>query len=253
MNPCALVGSVKISVQGVAVWAAYFVGSKRGLPVDTVLGRGIYSLADAAALTDLKRSRIREWFRIRTQKPYRKPLFVSDYDPIDGEFAISFLDLVDVFVVGTLRDHGVTMRTLRRVYERLRRDWKVDHPFCREEIRTDGKDVFLRSTDKEGREELTEVLTRQRVFPEIIAPFLKRIDYDRVALIALRWHIATGVVVDPAICFGKPVAEGAGIPTRILAAAYQANGQDAGLVARWYNIRPEHVLAAARFEGDLAA
>ena len=61
------------------------------------------------------------------------------------------------------------------------------------------------------------------------------------------------VVVDPAICLGKPIVEQTGIPTFVLASAYRANGQNADLVADWYNVNPDHVLAAVRFESSMAA
>ncbi len=53
--------------------------------------------------------------------------------------------------------------------------------------------------------------------------------------------------------FGKPIVEAVGVPTSILAAAYEANQKDAARVARWYNVQPEHVMAAVAFEGSRAA
>jgi len=180
-------------------------------------------------------------------------MFTGDYEPIEGDFAVSFYDLVDVYVAGQLRDHGVSLQTLRKVYARMRDDLNTDHPFCRRELLSDGRIVFMRAVDAAGKEQLTEVLTRQGVFPKIILPFLKTIDYDSVRLLAARWHIADLVVVDPTICFGTPIVEATGIPTHILAAAYQANGQKADFVAQWYNVNPKDVVAAVKFESSLAA
>ena len=70
---------------------------------------------------------------------------------------------------------------------------------------------------------------------------------------ARRWSIADMVVLDPAISLGKPIVEGVGIATAILAAAYHANGQDVDLVADWFNVHSKHVLAAVEFEASLAA
>jgi uncharacterized protein (DUF433 family) len=60
-------------------------------------------------------------------------------------------------------------------------------------------------------------------------------------------------VIDPAISFGTPIIEAAGITTRVLAAAYHANDRDAALVARWYDVEEKHVLAAVVFADRLAA
>jgi len=219
----------------------------------TILGNGVYAFSEAARLTGLRPARVREWFRGRRMGHGIKAVFSSDYDPVDGDYAISFLDLIDVFVAGQLREHGVPLQTLRRVYATLEHDFGTKHPFCRKELLSDGKIVFLRGLDAEGREALTEVLGRQHVFPQIILPFLKRIDYGEVTKLAERWRVNDLIVIDPAICFGKPIVEPAGIPTAILAAAYRANRKDADLVADWYKVTPHYVLAAVQFERNMAA
>jgi uncharacterized protein (DUF433 family) len=118
---------------------------------------------------------------------------------------------------------------------------------------SDGKNVFLRGMDDGGEEELREALTNQYVFPQIILPFLKRIDYGSVTRLAERWRIDRLVVLDPRICFGKPIVEPVSIPTAILAAAYHANRKNAEAVVDWYNVRTDHVMAAVEFESKMAA
>jgi uncharacterized protein (DUF433 family) len=172
---------------------------------------------------------------------------------VSGDRAISFHDLIEVFVAGQLRDRGVSLQSLRKVYHRLQKDLDTRHPFCRREVLSDGKRVFTLGLDEQGREEMIEVLTRQRVFAEILLPFLKRISYDEATKLAWRWFVADKVVIDPAICLGKPVVEPVGIATAILASAYEANDHDAERVAEWYGVHASHVLAAVDFERSLAA
>lgn len=219
----------------------------------TMLGNGVYGYHEAARLTGLKRERVREWFRIRDDQKKHRPIFLSDYESVEGDRAISFFDLIDVFVAGQLREHGVSLQTLRCVYSRLQVELKAKHPFCRSELLSDGKIIFMRGMDGKGQEELREVLTRQKVFPSIILPFLKKIDYGQVSKLAERWHIARMVVIDPRICFGKPIVEEYSIPTASLADAYQANDRDAERVADWFNVNTDHVLAAVEFESNMAA
>lgn len=218
-----------------------------------MLGRGVYSLSEAARLTGLKPPRVREWFSGRPSDRDPKPVFRSDYRSVEGDRAISFHDLIELFIAGQLRDHGVSLQHLRRVHEQLRRDLKTRHPFCRREILTRHGQVFTRGLDEQGCQEVIEVMTRQRVIPEILLPFLKRIDYDEATEMARRWSIADMVVLDPAISLGKPTVEGVGIATAILSAAYHANGQDVDLVADWFNVHSRHVMAAVEFEKSLAA
>jgi uncharacterized protein (DUF433 family) len=100
---------------------------------------------------------------------------------------------------------------------------------------------------------MIEALTRQRVFVDILLPFLKRIDYDSGTKLASKWSIADKVVIDPTSCLGKPIVEEICIRTTILANAYEANGRDAELVAEWYGVLSAHVLAAVDFERSIAA
>jgi uncharacterized protein (DUF433 family) len=189
-------------------------------------------------------ARIREWFG-------RRHVFQGDFAAVDGDRAISFLDLVDVFVAGNLRQASVSMQTVRKVYAQLARDMNVDHPFCRRELLTDGKKVFAHF-ESNGQEMLVDVLSKQGVFPAIILPFLKTIEYD-ADLLASRWRIFEDVIVDPAICYGAPVVEAVGVPTAVLAKAYQANQNDAATVAGFYGVNAKDVLAAVKFESRLAA
>jgi uncharacterized protein (DUF433 family) len=218
-----------------------------------ILGKGVYSIPEAARLTGLRPARVREWFRGRPSVSRPTPIFRGDYKSANGDFAISFLDLIDAYVAGQLREHGVSMQNVRQVYNRLAADFHVPHAFCHKELLTAGKTVLMHGLDEKGVEQLIEILTRQRVFPEIIRPFLQKIDYDRVQLIARRWRIADQVVVDPQMSFGTPIVEEAGIPTFVLAEAYRANCEDADLVADWFNVGPAQVLAAVQFESSLAA
>jgi uncharacterized protein (DUF433 family) len=218
--------------------------------MNPTLGKGVYSLPEAAALTGLHTKRLREWF---TPEATRKRVFASDYDPVNGSHAISFLDLVDAYVAGKLRDCGIPLQTLRKVYTQLQEDFDERHAFARHELMTDGKQVFLRAVDEAGREHVIRVLDRQHAFPKVILPFLKQLDYDRSTCLALRWNIGDDVTVDPAICLGKPIVASAGIATHVLAAAYRSNGDNAQVVADWYNVTPEQVFAAVGFEHRIAA
>ena len=215
----------------------------------SIIGHGAYTFSDAAKLTRLKGSRVREWFR----SSRITPMFSSDYGNETQQQLISFKDLVEVFVAGQLRDNGISLQTIRKLHSALTTQWKAKHPFCRRELCTSGKQVFYVGLDDVVREEVREVLTKQRVFPNIIKPFLTHLDYDLAHSTAMRWHIANGVEIDPTICFGQPIVSRAKIPTYILSNAYSANGQQIALVAEWYGVSTEDVKAAIDFEKSLAS
>jgi len=218
-----------------------------------ILGRGIYSLPEAARLTGLKPQRVREWFRGRIKTRIGGPVFRSDYPSVGGDRAVSFHDLIELYVAGQLRDAGVSLQSLRKVHKRLQSDLDTRHPFCRRELLTKDGRVFTLGLDDQGRDEMVEALTHQKVFADILLPFLTRIDYNEATAMAQRWCISDLVVVDPTICLGKPIVADVGIATAVLSASYEANDRDAELVADWFGVHAKHVIAAVEFERSMAA
>ena len=217
-----------------------------------VIGKGVYSIAEAARLTRLRTQRVREWFRGReSESRIFKPVFQSDFPVVDDEYVISFLDLIELYIGGKLRDAGISLPKLRRNYSELRRDFG-DHPFCTRQIFVGGKQIFTRGLSDEDGGSVIEAISRQQYFDAIILPFLRRIEYDEVTKRAARWHIADLVVIDPEIRFGRPIVANTGITTSTLQRAYFANGEDAAFVAAWFSVEAEHVMAAVNFENALA-
>lgn len=218
-----------------------------------MIGHGVYSIAEAARLTGLHPNRLGRWFKGRSDHPGVQPFLISDYPQREGKLAISFRDMVDAYVASQLFQHGVRVPTLRKVYSNLQQRFGDKHGFCHEELKTDGNTVFLHSLTKADREELVDLLNNQLVMPKVLMPFLHRLDFDPISKFAVRWRIAEGVLVDPAMNFGKPVAMGAGVSTHVLYRAYLANNKSVDVVSSWYDVDGAAVMAAVRFEQGLAA
>ena len=215
-----------------------------------MMGNGVYSFSEAARLTGASCRCVRAWFSGEQRKD--RSLIHSDYMPSSAPGGqISFHDLIDTLVVGQLRRAGLSLQYLRKVHAALLAEFEVSHPFCWKKLLTDGKRVFINTADERGEEQLKELRSKQHAFPTILRPVLKRIDYDPTSLLARRWNIAQGVIIDPGRQRGKPVVESAGIPTAVLDAAYKANGNNAKTVAHWYGITREEVRLALAFERDI--
>jgi len=182
-----------------------------------VLGKGVYSLTEAARLTGLKTRRARDWFVGRPT--IIKRVFDSDYPAMGGEHAISFLDLVELFIGGQLREMGVSLPHIRKAYSHLESQFG-SHPFCTREILVGGKEIFYRGLEDVEAKRIIKAVTDEAYFESIILPFLRNIDYDAATKLAVRWHIAPDVVVDPRRRFGKPIVEQIGIATSVLWASY---------------------------------
>jgi uncharacterized protein (DUF433 family) len=207
------------------------------------LGSGVYSLADASRLTGKPVATLRSWFRGRSDQKGFGPAFQSDYDPIDGDYAISFLDLIDALVATKFRAAGVSMSEIRRAYNTLVTELKTRHPFAYQDLYTDGEKVIHKTQSAE----LVAVVSKQQWFKEFI-DCLSRIDYRSDIRLAQRWRISDGVVLDPEVRFGKPVIERTSVPTYILARQFYANGENADVIAGLFGVSASQVAAAVAFE-----
>ncbi len=216
----------------------------------TIVGNGVYDTTEASRFTGLRPGRIREWFGGRSD---RAPVFQSDYESAGNPLSMSFLDLVEVFAAGQFREHGVTLQFIRKVHLKYQKEWDTRHPFSMEDFRTDGKSIFIVQAQADGDQSVYDAMTKNLVFEKIILPVLSKIDYEHATKLAMRWHLADLVVLDPAVCFGKPSIEGLGITTRVISDSFYAHSQNARAVAKWYEIDEKHVLAAVSYESGTAA
>lgn len=216
------------------------------------LGRGVYSLSEAARYTGLHPARIRAWFKGRQGAGTRRPVFRGGFEPVGGEYAISFLDLIDAYVVGRFRNAGVTMPLIRKAYAALEQDLGTRHPFAHGSLYTDGRRVIVGAAERIGEYVLYDAISKQLFFPQLHES-LDRIDYHAETRLAERWRIAEGVTIDPRVALGKPVVRETGIHTSVLARQYAANRENAALVADLFGVSEAEVRNAVRFERTLKA
>ena len=213
-----------------------------------MLGQGIYRVAEVSRFTHLNANQVRTWFKQRSDVADDSPVFAADYEPVNGDFAVSFYDLIDVLVAGEFRDrYGVPMHTVRRAHGLLQTRLNTKHPFCHSDLYTDGRRIFLCVANELNEEILSDVVSRQQFFLHIREK-LDHVDYNELTKLARRWRIARGVVIDPSISLGKPTIENTGITTYVVANQYYANSQNAALVADLYGIREKDVGNAVEFE-----
>lgn len=210
------------------------------------LDSGVYRLADVARYTELHANRVRSWFKM-PQADNKTPLFYGDYGIIEHQTAVSFLDMIDVLVAGQFRNEGVSLGIVRKAYASLQKRLACDHPFCHQDLYTDGRSIFVLAASEVGDETLSEIVTRQQFFMQI-RDQLMRIDYGKATRIAEKWRIADGVVINPRICTGKPLVESSGITTLVISNCYFANEEDAAIVSELFNVSEAHVLNAVDFE-----
>lgn len=209
------------------------------------LGRGTYSVAEAARLVRMNANTARAWFGARG-----RPLLTSDYPRHAGDFAVSFLDLMEAHAVRKLREVSVAMPVIRRSRERLVLDLDTTHPFAHRGLYTDGKNILADFNKVEDDGNLREALSGQGFFRELQS-LLHRVDYHDDSQLIARWTAYDDVLIDPEIALGKPAVEGTATHTHIIHRQYYANGEKAGLVADLFDITEAQVNHAVEFEESL--
>jgi uncharacterized protein (DUF433 family) len=212
-----------------------------------VLATGIYSFSEAARLIEVSPQRVRAWFRgwPGGQGPvFRSCLARGGSRPS----VMGFLNLVEALVASQLREHGVTLPTIRKAHQHLAGMLGNRYPFAHQNLLTDGKTVFVHIAEEVGDAMVIDALDRQHVFERVVLPYLRRMKYSGASHLAEVWDIFDDVVIDPRRRFGKPIVERCGIATSILSASYEANGADEEAVADWFGIAPQDVRAAVKFE-----
>lgn len=168
----------------------------------------------------------------------------------EGE-GLSYLQLIEVGVVAAMRKSGVTLKKIQEARDYLREEFESDYPFARYRFKTDGKFLLmdydqLVKTDKNKLLALNEA--GQLAWNEILSGLLHQFEYDDDLGTVLRWRVdgyESPVRIDPRVAFGAPQVSG--IPTWILRERWKS-GESLHDIAEDYEISPQHVSSALRFE-----
>lgn len=227
-----------------------------------LIGTGLYSLPEAARLLGADLRSVRRWmlgYRRLYQGEHRNlpPLWTTQLADQDlPEPTIGFRDLLELRLVNAFAKYGVDLRVIRATADGARRDFGSDYPLTMRRFLTDGKSIFAEAIDAAGETHMYDPARSQYVFSTIVTPSLYAgIDYSDN--LAMRWFPLganrKSIVLDPTRQFGTPIVADAGVPTAALYAAFKAEGEDKGVVARIFDVRPRDVEAAVRYEMALAA
>jgi uncharacterized protein (DUF433 family) len=235
---------------------------------DGVLGRGVYGAAEALRLINFQRTHAQQRRKVSRNTIARwlygyehggtrsEPLWRPDYAPIEDEPAleVSFRDLIELRFVKAFRDAGLSLQTIRQCFGRAVEAVRDDRPFSTLRFRTDGKTIFLKITRDIQEGEFVDLKRRQNVFYSFVEPSLHDLEFD--ADIVTRWfplgRSRKTIVIDPARAFGRPIVNGAGVPTETVLQAVKVEGSPEG-VAKLYELPIAAVRDAVVLEQQLAA
>jgi uncharacterized protein (DUF433 family)/DNA-binding transcriptional MerR regulator len=224
-----------------------------GLPVTAdapYLDCGLYALKDAARLIGVPQNTLRYWAGEVAGRDSLVARHISD------KRLLTFAELMEFHFIKLFKDHGVSLQAIRATAMRAAEKYHTDYPFTVKRFNTDGKSIFATLQSKATKKKLIEDVERcQFVFTKVIRPFFKKLDYRGTNEAERFWPLQKRgrIVLDPTRRFGQPIDDPTGVPTSAIVQALNAgDGQDVPKVANWFDIPPEAVKAAIRFEKSLA-
>lgn len=229
----------------------------------SLLGKGLYSISEAARILQMRADTVRRWvtgyyFGRKDHKRYSPPLIqLSTIDGINEVF-LTFQNLIELLFIRLFHREGVSLYTIRAAASEAQRDFNNNHPFAVKQFDTDGKGIFatLEFKDIEGvtkSKVLKDLKLSQMVIDEIARPYFRNLEYSDLGVIRY-YPLGTekGIVLDPKRSFGKPIDEASGVSTYVL---YQMarTGEAPRDIAKWYGVSEEAVSNAIEYEVLLKA
>lgn len=163
---------------------------------------------------------------------------------------LSYLDLIELAVVGKFRKAGISLQHIRRVREYVSEKFGSEYPFATFRFKSDGRELVMDlgevSNERNGGVSLWPTRSGQLSWNAVIDPLLMDFDYEHQ--IASRWHVdgrSSPIVIDPTISFGAPSI--GGIPTWALKDRF-VEKEPLEVTADDFGLSIENVEAALRFE-----
>jgi uncharacterized protein (DUF433 family) len=222
-------------------------------------GIGIYTVPEASRLSGVSSQRIRRWlkgysFPTQTGVKFSPSVWIPQLPQIDGKLALSFRDLIEVRFVEAFLQEGVNWKSIRTASLKAMDWFKTSHPFSTRRFSTDGKTIFTELIREAKDEALIDLVSDQYAFKKLLAPILKGLEFDNNYQTIRWWPLGERrrVVLDPNRSFGQPIVSVEGVPTAILAKAFEVE-KSINKVCRWYEVSKESIRDAIEFEKRLAA
>ncbi len=222
------------------------------------IGKGIYSIPDAARLTGIHPTSIRRWvsgyhYTYHNKFSVSPPIISSTYKKLDSQVALAFLDLIEIRFINAFKKHGISLIHIRKAYKNAKELLSSEHPFATRKFKTDGKVIIAEIASKTEDIILIELAKNQVLMKKILQPYLfYGLEFNEDDLVFRWWPIGKkqGIVIDPKISFGQPIVYKDGIPTATLSNAFKLE-KSFKSVADWYEVSLSTVKQAVEFENSL--
>ena len=180
----------------------------------------LYGIGEAAAYLDVPSSTLATWaYGYERRGPgagivAASPVITARRPAHRHEAAVPFIGLAEAYALTAFRQAGVPMQRIRPAIDALHHELGLQHALASRRLYTDGAEIlydFAQHADGtpegESARELVVVRNNQRVFAEVVARYLRRMDFapDGYAqVIHLPQYRVAEVTVDPDHAFGRP-------------------------------------------------
>lgn len=212
-----------------------------------LLKHGAYTLPQAAKLSRVALRTVSYWF---DPDVARGPA-IQRYMPDNDDGLISFVDLIQLLGVHTIRaKHKISLQKIRQAIKKTG-DLGVAYPFARNSARAFlwGDEIVIR-TDDGDLVEATGKHARAFLIEPIVLPYLKDITYDDDGL-AETYRPLENILLSPKRQWGAPVVESCSYSVQTLVTSVESEGSiDAA--ADICGVTVEEVRQALRYEDHLS-
>lgn len=224
-----------------------------------LIGKGIYSFAEAHRITKIPIGRISRWtkgydFKYKGEKRHSPPIIGTIHDDLQ-EPILEFLDLIEIRFLNAFRTYGVSWNAIRIAAQRAKELVQRSHPFSTKIFKTDGKRIFADFVHETGDKLLLDLIKNQYEFKKVISPYLYGgIEFNDFKE-PMRWYPLSrkkSIVIDPYRNFGAPSTTLSAVPTHILKQAFDST-KSYKSVSQWYEVDEYEVRDAVEFENSIAA
>ncbi|HZK92906.1 MAG TPA: DUF433 domain-containing protein [Prolixibacteraceae bacterium] len=184
------------------------------------LNEGIYSVQDVSRITRLSAEKVRRWFKELSDKNY-EGLALNQKKDIES-MRICFHGLVELVVIGTLRENGFTLTNILKARTDLQSKSTKIYPFATNNVKVNLKVIPGKGIYFKFPEGLVKLDGKGQYNLNFIFEFFANIEFDidGIALRLFPLHNSKLIVVDPKIGGGKPVISEKGIYVEMIQRAH---------------------------------
>lgn len=210
------------------------------------LNEGIYSVQDVSRITRLSADKVRRWFKELSDKNYEG--LASNQKSDVENMRISFHGLIELVVIGTLRDNGFTLANVLKAKADLQSKSKKIYPFATNNVKLNlkvipGKGIYFKFPEGLVKLDGTGQYNLNFIF-EFFANI--EFDIDGIALRLFPLSHSKLVVIDPKIGGGKPSITGKGIYVEMIQRAHQGRNSVESIMDQ-FDLNAEEINAALEY------